>query len=194
MMRQLLKCWHMQHVWTTFNIRGDNMSLKFTQEWADELLGLANKDVMTDEEFDRFVELFEMAKHTQDKKVVQTLMKCLKTINSGVTETIYNTLSSASYEAYYLGYFQLLPELLNNDKYDWLSNVLIEMIHGNEYTEDELNLILNIAKENLTIENIEKLYNVIVKDNPEPDEEDDGIVYVHLFNYLEQTLKEAGKL
>lgn len=176
---------------------------RYTQEWENELLYLAKKEHVTRKEDYEFMALYEMIDFSSDKRAIKVIMQILKLedIFNGFSEGIFSTLSSTEYKAYFEAYFEILPELLNDEKNRWLAEAFLDRRRsGDEYTKEDLNTIRNMAKEYLSLENAEKLYNLIVEDLThchltESDiKEERGSPYVTIFEYLKQFLKENGKL
>ena len=134
------------------------MSFKYTQEWADELLNLYNKQYdCTREEFYRINELLKMVENTNDVRVVQVLIECLCIEIEGVDETVKNTLNTMSFEVYYEGLFSSLRLYIEawGEEFGLYFSSWLDEWYARELTQEELeSIVFPLAKRYLNKEDM----------------------------------------
>ena len=86
------------------------MTFIYTKEWEDELLGLYQA-MDEGQDFDeKFDELIEIARNSDDTRVVQALIRCLAIQLEGVDQQVEGVLGSIDHDVYYEGVFQIVSD------------------------------------------------------------------------------------
>jgi len=130
------------------------MSLKYSADWGNEVVHLANLDAASREQDKRLINLIEMAECTQDKKVVRTLMQSLAFYNANIDSTFEGVLSTIDYPLFYNVLFELIPELLQKEYGYYIINFLISN-EDHEDTKEEWETIEAIANKHLNKQDLE---------------------------------------
>ncbi|WP_320033434.1 hypothetical protein [Halarcobacter sp.] len=141
------------------------MSFRYTQEWANELLHLYNKQYdNTREEFYRINELLKIAEGTNDVRVVRTLIECLSIEIEGVDETVKNILNTISFQVYYEGLFSSLRLYIKawGEEFGLYFSSWLDEWYARELTQEELEtVVFPLAKKYLTKEDMQNAINNI---------------------------------
>ena len=125
-------------------IKDNIMGLEYSAEWENEVLALVKSDTGTD----RLINLLEMAEYTNDKKIVQILIKSVVFYDANIDATFERTLSTIEYSLYYTVLFEMFPEILQKGHTGWIID-LLNTNEGHTDTKEEWDVIEGIANKYL---------------------------------------------
>jgi len=130
------------------------MSFKWSKEWEEQLNYFA-KNVPEDE--DILIDLLELPNGVNDKRVIKAMARCVGYEIYGIEQTLLNEISRFDYKIYFETIFEIIDEFFDiTDNYE----IAILLLHQGTrmiFSNEEINNIINIAKEKLTHQQMERL-------------------------------------
>jgi len=181
-------------------------NIEVLKQFSDEMLESSRRNSLyEDYDGDKYLKYIWSAKYTKDIKVVKVLMRCLVYKLNGPEQDILESLSSIDYRLYYHALFELANDFLNSE--DGSFSFMNQLIDHHGYnaekvpsTKEEWRTIYDIAKENLSIDNIKEIINIYHKEKigywgtlAYPMENDEDTIYPQFYKLFQKLLKEKSE-